>query len=87
MNAEPEITRSNFINLNTKGELTHGYTDVRALKKASSKKAEDIQLNLSNGSLSTFIKSLGLKKLVRYDYQPEFQAALYTPELVVENQK
>jgi len=85
-NAEPEITRSNFINLNTKGELTHGYTDVRALKKESSKKAEDIQLNLSNGSLSTFIKSLGLKKLVRYDYQPEFQAALYTPELV-ENQK
>lgn len=85
-NDEPEITRSNFINLNSKGELTHGYTDVRALKKASSKKAEDIQLNLSNGSLSTFIKSLGLKKLVRYDYQPEFQAALYTPELV-ENQK
>ncbi|WP_413533535.1 acetoacetate decarboxylase (ADC) [Empedobacter brevis] len=86
-NEEPEISRSNFINLNTKGELTHGYTDVRALKKASSKKAEDIELNLSNGSLSTFIKSLGLKKLVRYDYQPEFQAALYTPELIGENKK
>lgn len=86
-NDKPEITRSNFINLNQKGELTHGYTDVRALKKASSKKAEDIELNLSNGSLSAFIKSLGLKKLVRYDYQPEFQAALYTPELVAENQK
>lgn len=86
-NTEPEITRSNFINLNTKGELTHGYTDVRTIQKGSSKNGEDIQLNLSNGSLSTFIKSLGLKKLVRYDYQPEFQAALYTPELVAETKK
>ncbi len=81
-NGSPEITRMNFINLNAKGQLTHGYSDIRSIKKASSKNAEDIQLNLSNGSLSTFIKSLGLKKLVRYDYQPEFQAALYTPELV-----
>ena len=83
----PEVNRSNFINLNTKGQLTHGYSDIRAIKKASSKKGEDIQLNLSNGPLSTFIKSLGLKKLVRYDYQPEFQAALYTPELVAESNK
>jgi hypothetical protein len=79
---KPEITRSNFINLDKQGRLTHGYTDVRAIKKASSKKANDIQLSLSDGPLSTFIKSLGLKKLVKYDYQPEFQAALYTPELV-----
>lgn len=83
----PEITRSNFINLNKQGQLTHGYTDVRAMKKASSKNAEDIQLNLSDGPLSTFIKSLGLSKLVKYDYQPEFQAALYTPELVKEENK
>ncbi|WP_374462514.1 acetoacetate decarboxylase (ADC) [Chryseobacterium sp.] len=83
----PEITRSNFINLNKQGQLTHGYTDVRAIKKASSKKAEDIQLNLSDGPLSTFIKSLGLHKLIKYDYQPEFQAALYTPELVQEENK
>ncbi|UHO39693.1 acetoacetate decarboxylase (ADC) [Chryseobacterium capnotolerans] len=83
----PEITRSNFINLNKQGQLTHGYTDVRAIKKASSKSAEDIQLNLSDGPLSTFIKSLSLHKLVKYDYQPEFQAALYTPELVQEENK
>lgn len=86
-NSAPEVTRSNFINLNIKGQLTHGYTDVRAIKKASSKKAEDIELNLSDGPISNFIKSLELKKLVRYDYQPEFQAALYTPELVSENNK
>jgi len=85
--SKPEITRSNFINLDKQGQLTHGYTDVRSIKKASSKSAGDIQLNLSDGPLSTFIKSLGLKKLVKYDYQPEFQAALYTPELVQDEKK
>ncbi|KMQ69460.1 acetoacetate decarboxylase (ADC) [Chryseobacterium sp. FH2] len=77
---EPEIVRSNFINLDKNGQLTHGYTDVRALKKATSKKKEDVKLNLTEGPLSKFIKSLDLGKLMRYDYQPEFQAALYTPE-------
>lgn len=83
-NKKQEITRSNFINIDAKGKLTHGFTDVRALKKASSKKKEDIELNLTDGPLSAFIKSLGLGKLIRYDYQPEFQAALYTPELIEE---
>ncbi|NML21708.1 acetoacetate decarboxylase (ADC) [Pseudoflavitalea sp. G-6-1-2] len=77
---EPEIVRSNFINLDKNGKLTHGYTDVRALKKASSKNKEDIELKLTDGPLSAFIKLLELGKLMRYDYQPEFQAALYTPE-------
>jgi hypothetical protein len=78
----PEITRSNFTNLDAQGRLTHGYTDVRAIERASSTDAGDIHLNLSDGPISQFIRSLGLKKLVRYDYQPEFQAALYTPEIV-----
>ena len=78
----PEITRSNFTNLDAEGRLTHGYTDVRAIERASSTDAQDIQLNLSDGPISQFIRSLGLRKLVRYDYQPEFQAALYTPEIV-----
>lgn len=86
-NDEPEVVRSNFINLDAQGQLTHGYTDVRALKKASSKKKPDLQLHLTDGPLSAFIKSLGLGKLVRYDYQPEFQAALYTPELVLDAKK
>jgi hypothetical protein len=81
-NAEPKITRVNFTNLDAQGRLTHGYSDVRAIKSASSQDGSDVELALSNGPLSTFIKSLGLKQLVRYDYQPEFQAALYTPELV-----
>jgi hypothetical protein len=78
--SEGEIVRSNFINVDKNGKLTHGYTDVRALKKASSKKKEDVKLDLSDGPLSKYIKSLDLGKLMRYDYQPEFQAALYTPE-------
>jgi len=86
-NTEPEIVRSNFINLDKNGKLIHGYTDVRALKKATSKKKDDVKLNLTDGPLSKFIKSLDLGKLVRYDYQPEFQAALYTPEPVEGNKK
>lgn len=86
-NTEPEIVRSNFINLDKNGILTHGYTDVRALKKATSKKKEDVKLDLTDGPLSKFIKSLGLGKLMRYDYQPEFQAALYIPEPVEGNKK
>lgn len=85
--SKPDVVRSNFINLDAKGKLTHGYTDVRALKKATSKKKEDLQLTLTDGPLSTFIKSLKLGKLMRYDYQPEFQAALYTPEILDETKK
>ncbi|WP_104383001.1 acetoacetate decarboxylase (ADC) [Sphingobacterium sp. HMA12] len=84
---EPEIVRSNFINLDKNGKLTHGYTDVRALKKATSKKKEDVKLDLTEGPLSKFIRSLDLGKLMRYDYQPEFQAALYTPEQVSNTKK
>lgn len=80
--SEPDITRSNFINLDKEGQLMHGFTDVRGIKKASSKKNEDLKLELTNGPLSTFLQSLGLGNMVRYDYQPEFQAALYTPEIV-----
>ncbi|MFT4155180.1 hypothetical protein [Parafilimonas sp.] len=81
---EPEVLRSNFINLNKDSQLTHGFTDIRAIKKASSKKDEDLKLELTDGPLSTLLKSMDLGKLFRYDYQPEFQAALYTPELVEE---
>lgn len=80
--SEPEITRLNFVNLDAEGQLTHGYSDVRAVEMASSRDGKDIQLDLSDGPLSNYIRSLGLEKLVRYDYQPEFQAALYTPEPV-----
>ncbi|NSL91209.1 acetoacetate decarboxylase (ADC) (plasmid) [Chitinophaga sp. Mgbs1] len=81
------IVRTNFINQNTKGELTHGYSDTRALQKAGSKRKSNFKLQLGNGPLSTFIKSLNLGKMIRYEYQPEFQLALYTPELVKDKRK
>lgn len=76
----PAVSRMNFVNLNAQGRLTHGFTDVRGVERASSRAGEDVTLALTDGPLSTFIRSLGLEKLVRYDYQPVFQAALYTPE-------
>lgn len=79
---EPEIVRSNFINLNRQGELTHGYTDVRAIEKASSRNKEDFKITLTDGASSEYLKALDLGKMVSYDYQPYFQAALYTPELI-----
>ena len=42
--------------------------------------ADDIKLTLGDGSLSTYIKSLKLGKMLRYEYVPEFQAALYAPQ-------
>lgn len=77
-----EMVRPNFVSLNVNGALTHGYSDIRAINKASSSKQKDISLKLTDGLLSEFIKSLDLEKLIKYDYQPEFQAALYTPELL-----
>lgn len=79
---KPKVTRTNFTNLDSQGRLTHGYSDTRALRSATSTNGDDVKLALTDGPLSQFIRSLGLKKLVRYEYKPEFQLALYTPELV-----
>jgi len=78
--AAPTVSRMNFVNLDEQGRVTHGYSDVRGVERASSRAGGDVELALGQGPLSSFIRSLGLEKLVRYDYQPVFQAALYTPE-------
>lgn len=44
--SDPEITRLNFVNLDANGQLTHGYSDVRAVKRASSRDAIDIRLGV-----------------------------------------
>lgn len=80
--SESKITRSNFINLNTQNQLTHGYTDVRSLKKASSSKQNSVSLTLTDGNTSEFIKSLKLGRLIKYEYMSDFQAALYAPQLL-----
>lgn len=78
----PAIMRMNFVNLDRQGVPTHGFADIRAVERASSRAGDSVQLALGDGPLSTFIRSLGLERLVRYDYQPQFQVALYTPEPV-----
>ena len=52
----------------------------RDLRHASSADAGSVALTLTAGSLSTYIKALKLGKLLRYDYVPEFQSALYAPQ-------
>jgi len=79
---DKEISRYNFINLNQQNRLTHGYTDSRPIKKASSFKNKSVNLILTDGSLSTFIESLKLGRMIKYEYVPEFQCALYAPQLL-----
>lgn len=81
----PAVSRVNFVNLDAQGRVTHGFSDIRGVEQASSRAGDDVQLALTDGPLSSFIRSLGLEKLVRYDYQPMFQAALYTPEPIQGN--
>ena len=76
------ISRTNFINLDQEGRLTHGYSDSKSLGKASTSDKDAVTLTLTDGFLSTFFKSLKLSKLLKYEYEPAFQAALYAPELV-----
>lgn len=47
---------------------------------ASSTSADTVSLGLTEGGLSTFIKSLKLGKMLKYEYVPEFQSALYSPK-------
>jgi hypothetical protein len=74
------VVTNSFTNVDRQGRLTYGYAVSRQLSHGSSTSAESVKLTLSDGSLSTYIKSLKLGKLVRYEYVPEFQSALYAPK-------
>ncbi|REV33737.1 acetoacetate decarboxylase (ADC), partial [Mycobacterium tuberculosis] len=71
---------NSFTNIDQKGRLTTGYAVSRQLSHASSTSADSVRLGLTEGSLSTYIKALKLGKLVKYEYVPEFQSALYSPK-------
>ncbi|MCY1274940.1 hypothetical protein D9M68_175270 [compost metagenome] len=77
---EPNLVTNSFTNIGHDGELTYGYAVSRQQSHASSTDAEAVTLRLGEGSLSTYIKSLGLGKMMKYEYVPEFQSALYAPE-------
>jgi hypothetical protein len=69
-----------FTNVDQQGKLTTGFATSRQLSYASSTNADTVSLGLTEGSLSTFIKSLKLGKMLKYEYVPEFQSALYSPK-------
>ncbi|MEN0107806.1 MAG: acetoacetate decarboxylase (ADC), partial [Pseudomonas sp.] len=76
---EVELVTNSFTNLAHNGELSYGYAVSRQLSHASSSSEDAVKLVLSDGSLSAYIKSLKLGKLMKYEYVPQFQSALYAP--------
>ncbi len=74
------LVTNSFTNIDQQGQLTTGYTTSRQLRHGSSSSADDVKLTLTDGSLSRFIESLDLGRMVKYEYVPDFQAALYAPK-------
>lgn len=80
LSREVTMVTNSFTNVDKDGRPSYGYSVSRQLSHASSMDADDIKLTLGDGSLSTYIRSLKLGKMLRYEYVPEFQAALYAPQ-------
>ncbi len=80
VSSKEAFVRNNFTNIDRQGQLTTGYSVSRQLSHASSSNADSVKLTLTDGSLSSTIKALKLGKLVKYEYVPEFQGALYAPK-------
>lgn len=78
--SEPELVTNSFTNIGHDGELAYGYAVSRQLSHASSSDAAAVKLTLSQGSLSAYIQSLQLGRMLKYEYVPDFQSALYAPE-------
>ncbi|MBD9630007.1 acetoacetate decarboxylase family protein [Pseudomonas sp. PDM19] len=79
LSQDDELVTNSFINLDHKSELSYGYAVSRQQRHASSTSADAVRLTLSDGSLSTYIKSLKLGSMLKYEYVPQFQSALYAP--------
>ncbi len=77
---EPTLVTNSFTNLDQQGELTYGYAVSRQLVSGSSMDDEKVKLSLGDGGFSRYIRSLDLGEMVRYDYVPDFQSALYAPK-------
>ncbi|WP_227496603.1 hypothetical protein [Massilia litorea] len=76
---EVTLVKNSFINTDRQDRLTSGYAVSRQLQHASSKEKEAVTLRLGEGSLSAYIKALKLGKMLKYEYVPDFQSALYAP--------
>ncbi|WP_226687442.1 acetoacetate decarboxylase (ADC) [Stutzerimonas stutzeri] len=77
---EPELVTNSFTNIGHNGELAYGYAVSRQMSHASNSNADSVNLKLGDGSLSAYIESLKLGKMMKYEYVPDFQSALYAPE-------
>lgn len=77
---EIEMVTNSFTNIGHDGKLAYGYAVSRQQSHASSSDHDSVKLKLSDGSLSAYIESLDLGKMMKYEYVPEFQSALYAPE-------
>jgi len=77
---EVGLVTNSFTNLDHNGQLRYGYATSRQTSHASSMSADSAHLVLGEGSLSTYIRSLKLGKMVKYEYVPAFQSALYAPK-------
>jgi hypothetical protein len=78
--SKESLVTNSFTNIDRQRQLTTGYTISRQLRHASTSSADAVNLTLTDGSLSRLIKSLELGKMVKYEYVPDFQAALYAPK-------
>ena len=80
LSGKETLVTNSFTNIDLQGRLTTGHAVSRQLSHASSSNADSVKLTLTDGSLSSTIKALKLGKLVKYEYVPEFQGALYAPK-------
>ncbi|KAB0507617.1 acetoacetate decarboxylase (ADC) [Pseudomonas moorei] len=83
LSRDEDIVTSSFTNLDHQGQLAYGYAVSRQLSHGSSRDADAATLTLGNGSLSNYLRSLKLGKMMKYEYVPEFQSALYAPKPLV----
>lgn len=79
LSAEPGLVTNSFTNLDHKGQLAYGYATSRQTLHASSMSGDSAELVLGDGELSRYIRDLQLGRMVKYEYVPEFQSALYAP--------
>lgn len=80
LSRDVDIVTSSFTNLDHQGQLAYGYAVSRQLSHGSSRDADSVTLTLGDGSLSNYLRSLKLGKMMKYEYVPEFQSALYAPK-------
>lgn len=80
LSSNEDFVTNSFTNVDAQGKLISGYAVSRQLSHGSTMDDDAIQLTLSDGSLSEYIRSLDLGEMVKYEYVPDFQSALYTPK-------